>query len=324
MAGRKETVLHAAASYASPTSFASSSAEIPSRSIMKRRSRSTAAIQRAMKRSIAAVERKNVTAARELALRQRRLRAILLKQKSSVVVERAIGGGSAEPQIQSISGPDGSAQNTPAQPGDPVRIVGTGFGSSRGEVHFSLKDANFEDRPAAVERWADNEIIVSVPQWEDVGEGAGMIHVTTANGTKSNTCLLNLRQPVIQKYLTIGREWVRVRKGDEDDQWTGYGTDFVIVEHLDGVVGGFKNDDVFFLDARLINGWTLAKVDFQIDHDVPGESGATLAESHPGTDVLLTKVHWYTSAWHGVSYTIGFKIEGFSGTIALPDTAPLR
>jgi hypothetical protein len=79
--------------------------------------------------------------------------------------------------------------------------------------------------------------------------------------------------------------------------------------HRAGTFEGHKDDDEFFLNRKLRNGWVVESIDFNADR-------ARLDGSRIGTDSPYLKIHWWCDApWQMASYTVMITVKGPKGTM---------
>ncbi len=79
--------------------------------------------------------------------------------------------------------------------------------------------------------------------------------------------------------------------------------------HRAGMFEGHKDDDEYFLNRKLRNGWVVDSINF-------ASGDARLDESRVGTDSPYVKVHWWCDApWQNVSYTVMIFVKGPKGTM---------
>jgi hypothetical protein len=79
--------------------------------------------------------------------------------------------------------------------------------------------------------------------------------------------------------------------------------------HHASLFTGFKDNDEYFLNRKLRNGWVVDSIDF-------ASGSARLEESRVGTDSPYVKVHWWCDApWQNTSYTVKIFVKGPKGTM---------
>jgi hypothetical protein len=217
------------------------------------------------------------------------------------------------PNVTTTSPPSGStmqpAQNPPAQPastnpiitslsvtqgqpGDPVMINGSNFGSGVGEVHFVI--ANGKDKLATAAVWSDNQIFVSVPDETGVLAFNGTVYVKRVSDQKLSN-LVGFRFEPTLEMREIRATMDRVLKGPVAPQSPAN----QIQHTTNNFIAGFKDNDLFFSNGRLKNGWVSDDAVTQCDLTPTSdgrnfcEGGVYVWEIRKGTDSPYLNVRWW-------------------------------
>jgi len=79
--------------------------------------------------------------------------------------------------------------------------------------------------------------------------------------------------------------------------------------HRANMFNGYKDDDDYFVNRKLRNGWVVDSINF-------ASGNARVEESRVGTDSPYVKVHWWCDApYQTVSYTVMIFVKGPKGTM---------
>ncbi|MBI1424766.1 MAG: hypothetical protein GC149_15075 [Gammaproteobacteria bacterium] len=205
--------------------------------------------------------------------------------------------------------------------GTPVWIKGSGFGTTPGKVYMNY-DINSKYHPKKekmpVYAWSPNEIIVKVP-WISMPQNT-MLYVSRSDGVVSaqqpfhyfilTTAVLEI--PTMSAGFLVDSKVFNAEK-DFDRRTKS-------VNHVADWFFGNREDDEFYLQARLKNGWKVISAKVTSPWSVSGwyrdcsASNVAIAEFRPDTDSPYVKVHWWTDAWMmggcGVRYRILITIRG--------------
>jgi hypothetical protein len=246
------------------------------------------------------------------------------------------------PNVTTTSPPSGStmqpAQNPPSQPastnpvitslnvtqgqpGDPVMINGSNFGSGPGEVHFVI--ANGKDKIAAAAVWSDNQIFVSVPDETGVLAFNGTVYVKRAPDQKTSNLVSFRFEPTLE-IREIRSTMDRVLKAPVDQNSAPNE-----IKHRNGnFIQGFKDNDLLLNMARLKNGWFTddAIVDcLQRIDPIFGslcEGGAYVWEIRKGTDSPHLNVRWWLGPASAIPYVYSDVWYHFAVRIIGPKGVP--
>ena len=174
----------------------------------------------------------------------------------------------AAPVITSLSVSHG-------QPGDPILINGSGFGAAQGQskVHLIVGPGH-DVTTGQVDFWSDNQIMTYVPFKDSLQKFSGEMYFQGANG-KSNLVQFEY-DPLMQFVVLDLKQQNLVQpaggfasiKGPNSCRFTDTGPwePGTCVDHSVSPNTAFNwtnNDDEFYQNLRMINGWTTAEVDFR-------------------------------------------------------------
>ena len=206
----------------------------------------------------------------------------------------------AKPTITSLSVSEG-------QPGDPVLINGSGFGSSPGEVHFIVNPGM--DLKASADYWSDAQVVATVPSAEKILSYGGYVYVQ--RGTDKSGVVSFKFNPALQ-LMTLGITADKRIKSPYDT--TGIGAFCGCIAHEGaGDLFGHKDDDEFFSNTTLKNGWVVDSVNFGIHGSIFGNANASVSDSRIGTNSPYVKVHWWMDTFSSVDYNVSVNIKGPTG-----------
>lgn len=215
------------------------------------------------------------------------------------------------------------------QPGDPVMINGSNFGSGPGEIHFVIAPGkDLIAPPGAV--WSDNQIFTSVPDATGVLGFNGQVYVKRVPDQKMSN-LVGFRFEPSLEVREIRSTFDRILKEPVDQQSPPY----QIRRKNGNVFFGFKDNDMFLTNKRLINGWVTDDAVVNCDHSIDQftghsfcEGGAYVWEVKKGTDVPHLNVRWWINPANWIPYWFsnvryGFAIR-FVGPKGVPDGVVVR
>ena len=222
------------------------------------------------------------------------------------------------PAISSLSVAQG-------QPGDPVMINGSGFGTSVGEVHFVIAPGKDLTAPAGA-IWNSDQIFVTVPDAVGVLGFNGTVYVKRTTD-KINSNLVPFRFNPLMELRQIKLRQNGVSATATYQQFYGVSVqnmDIFVRRWHEFLFWGPTGNDQIFLDTRLKNGWLVSQTPSVFlpnsDHT---DGGAYLAESHVGTDWPHIRVaFWMSNLWGNISkggrpvfldYAISIMIQGPKG-----------
>ena len=277
----------------------------------------------------------NVLAQKQAALqKQQTVRQAALVEKfrsripamSGIPLERKGEGKGTVPQIAVPKPVITSLSSTSGQPGDPVLLLGSGFSSVPGEVHFIVADG--KDVVAQTNYWNDEAIVAIVPDVSGIWAFNGLIYVK--RGASSSNPLAFRFEPSVE-YRTLV---MRNHGGATWNEFIEAGTDPVngngVVLHdyrvtIFSIIEGFtgaRGDDQFYLNfpTHLKNGWTADSAYLSMPGNsggiqIVGSADAYISEFTPGTatDVTILKVHWWADFGSAVWYSPYIVIKGPKG-----------
>jgi hypothetical protein len=207
------------------------------------------------------------------------------------------------------------------QPGDPVMINGSGFGTSGGEVHFVLgpnQDVLYQGQTW----WYDNQILVNVPDVTGLRAYNGFVYLIR-NPDKVKTPLTLFRFEPALEYRSI------IFTGDK--RIGGPGRDYKIVGGTSNLghhqiihdnanpFWGFKGNDEFFTNTRLSNDWIFDDVYLTPTYFKRG--GAYIQEKKVGTNWPYFNVRFWIDGCFGDTASQGNYIYLISikGPKGVPD-----
>lgn len=209
-----------------------------------------------------------------------------------------------------ISGLD----RTEGKPGQPVLISGNGFRNPI-EVHFVYSSG--KDEVGSVLSCSYAQVMAEVPSFSGVAAPyPGQIYVKCAGQTSASQSFSF--DPAIDwvpldfnKYdLSSIFHFV---KGDDWDSWQDNTLGVAGVYHRGSFWTGHKNEDVWFDNIKLKNGYVVDSIYFGKTSN-SSEADAYIVESHEGTDNPYVRVHWWdTPVYDSVYYYIGVNVKGPRG-----------
>jgi len=220
------------------------------------------------------------------------------------VASRGLSSGiiMINPTIVMPSSVIASLSVTQGQPGDPVMINGSGFGTSGGEVHFIL-GPNTDVLYQGQTWWYDNQILVNVPDVTGLMPYNGQIYVVR-NPDKAKTPLASFHFEPAQEYRSINYTQDRQIGSPGYDWRTGGG--YEQIEHENGnPFWGYKGNDVFFTNTRLKNNWVLD--DVYLTPLILRSGGAYIQQKNVGTNWPYFNIRFWVDGCFG--QTSGSKSE---------------
>ena len=211
-----------------------------------------------------------------------------------------------------------SVNVTQGQPGDPVMITGSGFGTG-GEVHFVIAPGIDKIAPAAA-IWSDTQIFTSVPDAAGVLGFNGTVYVKrVAENVNSNIVPFRFNPAMELRQITrIGESQLQQFNGVTVFNWQGY---YVRRMHSFMFWGPQGNDHIF-RNTRLKNGWVVSQPP-AVFTSTFNDGGVYVAESHVGTDWPHLNVAFWVDCWASnmfegggtptVDYSMSMVIQGPKG-----------
>jgi hypothetical protein len=221
--------------------------------------------------------------------------------------------GSGPPPQQVMANPTISSLSVAAgQPGDPVMINGSGFGTG-GEVHFVIASGKDLQTPISGVIWSDNQIFASVPDAAGVLGFNGTVYIKrTADNVKSN--LLPFRFNPLNELRQITRVADATLQQINGVAAANYGN---IVGRAHGnLFWSPHGNDQIYMNTRLKNGWIVSQQPFiHLPTAYATSGGAYLVESHSGTNWPHMNVgFWLRNGIYEVQhYAISIVIQGPKG-----------
>jgi hypothetical protein len=224
-------------------------------------------------------------------------------------------GGTSTPQQQGPTTPTITSLSVPqGQPGDPVMINGNNFGSGSGEIHFVIANGKDVVAPAGV-IWSDTQIFTSVPDATGLLAFNGQVYVKRAADQKMSNLVAFRFEPTLE-IREIRGTMDRVLT---DPVWRGLSSAGEI-DHgrmAANFLVGDKNNDEFFINTRLKNGWVADDATVTCKHDACN-GGAYLWEIKTGGDWPYLNVRWWLNpdppfGFSDVKYNFAVRIIGPKG-----------
>jgi hypothetical protein len=227
----------------------------------------------------------------------------------------------AAPVIGSIDSPNLTPNVGPPISGlsSMVTIAGQGFGTPAapdfappGEVHFILPGGT--NVKGTVAFWSATSIQAVVPVVSGIYPGNGSIYVV-AGGRQSNATAFNFTPSMEERTIAPDPQHVTLdRQCFDDTYYTDAGK--ITFIHTTFPIGCKTDDQMFVQSPALANGWVVSQQIFTLGHDaVTGTSaGASITESHAGTNNLYTKVHSWANFPAQAVYDLSTVIRGPAGT----------
>jgi hypothetical protein len=232
-------------------------------------------------------------------------------------------GTSPQPPVGGVSGPAPAPQTAAnpvitsvsvahGQPGDPVVITGSGFGTG-GTVLFTLNPG--KDVEAHVDIWSDTQVFVDVPDASEILGFNGGVYVVQAQGIRSN--------PVPFQFIP-STEFRDLRATWDVVLQSPYITSVVPYQEVRenyNVFAGFQGNDVLFASTILKNGWVVEDASVFCFSSSPCTGGAYPLIVPRGSPLAATTVHWWIDAASLDSYPVYFTYT-FAVRIAGPKGVP--
>ncbi len=213
-----------------------------------------------------------------------------------------------------------SVNVTQGQPGDPVMITGSGFGTG-GEVHFVIAPGKDIVAPAAA-IWSDTQIFTTVPDASGVLGFNGTVYVRRpAENVNSNLAPFRFNPALELRQVTRMMEsQLQQFNGVTVFNQNGY---YVRRTHQFMFWGPVGNDQIY-MNARLKNGWVVSQTPLvYLSFPAFTDGGVSLEESHVGTDRPHMNVRFWVDCWASnmfsggssptVDYAISMLIQGPKG-----------
>lgn len=203
------------------------------------------------------------------------------------------------------------------QPGDPVMINGSGFGTAGGEVHFILGPNN-DVIYTGQTWWYDNQILVNVPDVTGLLGYNGQIYVVR-NPDKIKSPMTPFRFNPSLEVRELRATLDRVLKWPVDQ---GSPADRIKRESAN-FLAGFKDNDVLFGNTRLKNGWVSDEAFVYCGYTYYPymcDGGAYVWEIKKGTDWPYLNVRWWMNPAPFANYSNLY--YGFAVRIVGPKGVP--
>ena len=208
----------------------------------------------------------------------------------------------ANPIITSLSVVQG-------QPGDPVMIGGSGFGTG-GVVHFIVGQG--KDLVAKVDGgWGDTQVFVTVPEISGVMGFNGQAYLVRASDqVRSNLVPFHFNPSMEVRELRSTLDRVLAQPYYQLTTSASF-----IDRNNNNPFAGFWGNDAFFNNTRLANGWVVDD-GLVFCGIVTCDGGAYVASVARGTSSPSMTVHWWIDAaapMKFLSYTFAVRIVGPKG-----------
>jgi hypothetical protein len=218
--------------------------------------------------------------------------------------------GSSTPVITSLS-------VTQGQPGDPVMINGSNFGSGVGEIHFVIGPGMDLPAPAGAV-WTDTQIFTSVPDKTGVLGFSGTVYVKRAADQKTSNLVAFRFDPTLE---------IREVRGTNDrvltdPVWRGLSPPHEVYHGRlqANFLAGDKNNDELFINTRLKNSWVAESATVTCKHDntTGCNGGAYIWETKTGTNWPYLNVRWWLNpdppfGFSSVKYNFVVRLIGPKG-----------
>lgn len=201
------------------------------------------------------------------------------------------------------------------QPGDPVMITGSGFGTG-GEVHFVIAPGKDLVAPAGV-IWTDSQIFSTVPDATGVLGFNGTVYIKRASDNVTSNLLPFRFNPALET-REIRNTMDRVLKWPVNQSSPANEVQRASANFL----AGFKDNDVLFGNTRLKNGWVADEAFVYCLYQTYGMNfctgGAYVWETKKGTDWPYLNVRWWMDPapfanYSHVYYSFAVRIVGPKG-----------
>lgn len=195
-----------------------------------------------------------------------------------------------------------SVNVTQGQPGDPVMINGSGFGTG-GEVHFIIAPGMDLVAPAAA-IWSDGQIFTSVPDASGVLAFNGTVYVKSA-ASSANSNIVPFRFNPAMELRQIKR--MTESQLQQFNGVTVFNNQGYFVRRMHSFMfWGPKGNDHIFMNARLKNGWVVSQTPLvYLSFPAFTDGGVYLVESHVGTDRPHMNVGFWVDDWFSNMFTGG-------------------
>lgn len=176
------------------------------------------------------------------------------------------------------------------QPGDPVMINGSGFGSNGGEIHFVIANGKDVLAPAGA-IWTGTQIFMSVPDATGLLAFNGQVYIKRAGDQKMSN-LMSFRFVPANEIREIRATWDRVLAQPYDETWTTAGH---ISRNNGNPFAGFYGNDQLFVNTRLNDPWAEQNVFVTAGCWGGGctDGGVYVWDSRIGTDWPYLNVRWW-------------------------------
>jgi len=223
--------------------------------------------------------------------------------------------GTPNPAVKSLSVGQG-------EPGDPVMINGTAFGTAAGEVHFVIAPG-MDLVPKGV-IWTDTQIFATVPGPANGGVAAfnGTVYVKRADQVVSNLLPFAFTPQLERRMISmpaVPNDSILPRYPD-DNLFVMFGA---LTRGNCNWLWNPSGDDQLFPNTVLKNGWKVyAPPTVYAPYSLGFGGGAYLVDSRVGTNSPYVDIHWWVDVGcNGFGYSVVMYIQGPLGTpdgVAVP------
>jgi IPT/TIG domain len=221
----------------------------------------------------------------------------------------APSGSCTAPQITSTYVPAG-------QPGTPVTINGSGFGSSQGGSTITFIVSPTQTLSGTADYWSDSEIVTSVPPASGLTAYAGDLFVTSCQQSNAVQFRFNPSTTIqMLPYTGFGTTSLVAMTCALDTcqdypypQWGGH-------QMVAGIYSGGNGNDTWFYGQQLVNGWTVSSSLLINAYSISsGDYSTFAAQPVVGSASPYTVVKWNVSPAGGdVFYTVEVFVIGPAG-----------
>jgi hypothetical protein len=205
---------------------------------------------------------------------------------------------------------------TQGQPGDPVMINGSNFGSGLGEIHFVIANGRDVVAPAGA-IWSDNQIFTSVPDATGLLAFNGQVYIKRATDQKLSNLVVFRFEPTLEIREIRSSTDLALMNGTYIDRT------LQIIHQNFNLFSGASGNDVIFKNTRLKNDWVSHET-FVYCHNSYCHGGVSVADSKLGTNwPYLDAGWWIGSAYYKFPYFYEAELwYGFAVHIRGPKGVP--
>lgn len=227
-------------------------------------------------------------------------------------------GSNGTPQIASLDVTEGD-------PGTPIVISGTNFGSAQGEVHFIINPGQDVTAPVENGTWSDTQIMAYVPDASGIQAFNGQMYVKMAGGGKSALTPFHFIPAMDVQYLPVTDKMIKNHAdgcgSGTEQEYLGLDGYTEVVWHSADCTEGYADDDSFLSNTTLTNNWVYDSASVQSnlpDGESSKDAWASLKtpdSSYKGLSKATIQVHWFATASENfVYYDLNVTVKGPKGT----------